>query len=143
MTFLVKHFLSNSEDETKKIARRILKEFPARIIGLSGDLGAGKTVFCKGFFSALGIQQENIVSPSFNIVNMYEKGNKKFYHIDLYRYSHFEDDFGFWDILSSNNYVLIEWAERLGEDIVELDQLIEIKVVAENKRSIDILKFKE
>ena len=142
MTILIKEFISNNEEETKKIAGNISKEFKARSIGLCGELGAGKTVFCKGFFSAFGIPEENIVSPSFNIVNVYKNEQKKFYHIDLYRYVNFEDDFGFWEILSSENIVVIEWAERLGSDMEELDLIIQIEV-QDNKRSIKLYNPKE
>ncbi|MCD6580081.1 tRNA (adenosine(37)-N6)-threonylcarbamoyltransferase complex ATPase subunit type 1 TsaE [bacterium] len=143
MTILIDSFTSKGEEETIEIARGIANKYEFKTIGLSGDLGAGKTIFCKGYFSAFGVLPENIVSPSFNIVNIYINDKKEYFHIDLYRYSHFEDDFGFWDIISSGNYVLIEWAERLGKDIRELDLLIEIKKLNENKRLINVYKFEK
>lgn len=87
------------------------------ILLLSGALGAGKTIFVKGIASQLGIQTDDVTSPSFTLVNPHE-GRLLLYHIDLYRLdagasaAHAVD---LEELLTNENAVIvIEWAERLG-----------------------------
>ena len=87
------------------------------ILLLSGPLGAGKTIFVKGICSALGIDEEDVTSPSFTLVNPYE-GRLRLYHLDLYRLdvgasaAHAVD---LDDLLADERSVIvIEWAERMG-----------------------------
>jgi tRNA threonylcarbamoyladenosine biosynthesis protein TsaE len=84
---------------------------------LSGPLGAGKTMFVKGMSAALGIEEEDVTSPSFTLVNPYS-GRLQLYHIDLYRLdegasaAHAVD---LDELLSDEHAVIvIEWAERMG-----------------------------
>ncbi|MBI2025003.1 MAG: tRNA (adenosine(37)-N6)-threonylcarbamoyltransferase complex ATPase subunit type 1 TsaE [Candidatus Harrisonbacteria bacterium] len=111
--------ISKSAQETKKIAaklaKKILKEKPhqkhARVIALTGELGAGKTTFVQGFAKALGIKSR-MVSPTFLIFRKY----KNFYHVDVYRIHSTKelDVLNFKSILnSSENILLIEWAEKI------------------------------
>jgi tRNA threonylcarbamoyladenosine biosynthesis protein TsaE len=83
---------------------------------LYGDLGAGKTVFIKGFASAFGIPERDIGSASYVIVAEYET-TPPFYHMDLYRLGGVacDEDMGVWEYIESDAIVVIEWAERLGE----------------------------
>jgi len=87
------------------------------ILLLSGPLGAGKTIFVKGICSALGIDEEDVTSPSFTLVNPY-RGRLRLYHLDLYRLdegataAHAVD---LEDLLADETSVIvIEWAERMG-----------------------------
>jgi len=79
---------------------------------LYGDLGAGKTVFAKGFAAGLGID-EHITSPTFAIVNVYE-GKCPFYHFDLYRLEEPDElyNIGYEDYIYGSGISLIEWPER-------------------------------
>lgn len=87
------------------------------ILLLSGSLGAGKTVFVKGIAEALGIEPEEVTSPSFTLVNPYS-GRLQLYHLDLYRLdtgpaAAHAVDLG--ELLTDDKAVIvIEWAERLG-----------------------------
>jgi tRNA threonylcarbamoyladenosine biosynthesis protein TsaE len=88
------------------------------IILLDGALGAGKTVFAKGVSSALEIDTDEVTSPSFTLVNVYEEGRLKLYHLDLYRLNegasaaHAVD---LDELLTDESAVfIIEWAERMG-----------------------------
>ena len=87
------------------------------VLLLSGPLGAGKTIFVKGIASSLGIDPEDVTSPTFSLVNPY-RGRLTLYHLDLYRLDAGEAAARAVDldeILSdSNAVVVIEWAERLG-----------------------------
>ena len=81
---------------------------------LYGNLGAGKTVFAKGFAAGLGIAA-HITSPTFAIVNVYE-GNFPFYHFDLYRLEDSDElyNIGYEDFIYGSGISLIEWPERAG-----------------------------
>jgi tRNA threonylcarbamoyladenosine biosynthesis protein TsaE len=88
------------------------------ILLLDGPLGAGKTIFVKGLAAGLGVDAEEVTSPSFTLVNPYE-GRLPLFHIDLYRLdagasaAHAVD----LDELITNEQavIVIEWAERLGK----------------------------
>ena len=76
---------THDERETIELAENFESEkFPNMVICLDGDLGSGKTVFTKGFASALGID-EVITSPTFNIVKEYYDGEIRLFHMDVYR----------------------------------------------------------
>lgn len=78
-------FESHSEDETKEFAKKFAKEIKkGDVIVLSGDLGSGKTKFTEGFLSYFGLEDE-ISSPTFTIINEYQKDNTNIYHFDVYR----------------------------------------------------------
>ena len=87
------------------------------ILLLNGPLGAGKTVFVKGLAKSLGIDPEEVTSPSFTLVNPYS-GRLPLFHIDLYRLNEGADAAHAVDLdelLNDESAVLvIEWAERLG-----------------------------
>src|SRR5438309_6099942 len=110
--------ISHNESETFDLGERLGRELTGGdIILLDGPLGAGKTMLVKGIASALGIDQEEVTSPSFTLVNPHN-GRLLLYHIDLYRLdegataAHAVD---LDEILTDENaVVIIEWAERLG-----------------------------
>lgn len=111
-------WLSSGPDETFRLGKRTGEKLRGgEILLLSGPLGAGKTIFAKGIAAALGIDPNEITSPSFTLVNPYN-GRLPLFHIDLYRLdegasaAHAVD----LDELISNEaaVIVIEWAERLG-----------------------------
>lgn len=78
-------FISNSPEDTQSLGRLWAAALPAgTVIGLSGDLGAGKTQLVKGLATGLGIK-DRINSPTFGLVNEYESGRLPLFHLDLYR----------------------------------------------------------
>jgi tRNA threonylcarbamoyladenosine biosynthesis protein TsaE len=109
---------SFNEHETFDLGIRMGEQLSGgEIILLDGPLGAGKTVLVKGIARALGVDDEDVTSPSFTLVNLYQ-GRLLLYHIDLYRLekgataAHAVD---LDDILTDDKaVVIIEWAERLG-----------------------------
>src|SRR5262245_57596705 len=111
-------WISNSPAETFDLGNRVGQHLVGgEILLLTGPLGAGKTIFVKGIASALGIDPEEVTSPSFTLVNPYD-GGLPLYHIDLYRLdegasaAHAVD----LDELLGNekSVIVIEWADRLG-----------------------------
>jgi tRNA threonylcarbamoyladenosine biosynthesis protein TsaE len=117
-SLLTGEIVSNSQTETFDLGMRIGEALRGgEILLLSGALGAGKTVLVKGIAHALEVDEEEVTSPSFTLVNPYD-GRLRVYHIDLYRLdegasaAHAVD---LDEILTDENaVVIIEWAERLG-----------------------------
>lgn len=112
-------YLSNSEQETKLIAEKLAKDTKGHIFTLTGELGAGKTIFVQGFAKGLGIK-EKIISPTFVLIRQHKipGTTKVLYHIDLYRLENTTNlkELGLEEIWSNpGNYVLIEWAEKIKE----------------------------
>ncbi len=111
-------FVSNNEQETFDLGVRIGQQLRGgEILLLNGSLGAGKTVFVKGMAQALDVDEDDVSSPSFTLVNPYQ-GRLLLYHIDLYRLdegasaAHAVD---LDELLSDEEAVtIIEWAERMG-----------------------------
>jgi tRNA threonylcarbamoyladenosine biosynthesis protein TsaE len=105
--------------ETFELGRRTGARLAGgEILLLSGPLGAGKTVFVKGLASALGLDPDEVSSPSFTLVNRHDEGRLRLYHLDLYRLeegpaaAHAVD---LDELLTDERAVIvIEWAERMG-----------------------------
>jgi tRNA threonylcarbamoyladenosine biosynthesis protein TsaE len=109
--------ISSSPEQTFNFGFQIGERLNGgEILLLSGPLGAGKTILVKGVCAALGIEEEDVTSPSFTLVNPYE-GRLRLYHIDLYRLeegvaaAHAVD---LDELLGDeNSIIVIEWAERM------------------------------
>ncbi len=127
------------EEDTMEIAENLESEkFPNMIICLMGDLGSGKTVFTKGFANALGID-ENITSPTFNIIKEYTGGEANLYHMDLYRLNGDIKNLGLDEYFEKDGVVIIEWADMIEEYLPEERLDIKFKVIDEDTR---VLVFK-
>jgi tRNA threonylcarbamoyladenosine biosynthesis protein TsaE len=120
---------------------RALEDSPGRglILALAGPLGAGKTHFVKGLAAGLGIEPDQVASPTFVIVSQYRAGERMLAHVDLYRLQRAEDldDVGFLDLLEPAAVVAVEWADRFPEAL-PLDRLelrVERDAEAEGSRS--------
>ena len=116
-------FISNNEDDTKKIAYKLASKLKTGdVVLLIGDLGAGKTKFVEGFLSFWNLQNE-ISSPTFTIVNEYKTNDTNIYHFDVYR---LENQDEFYEIggqeYFENGISLIEWGNLI-EDIIPKDYL--------------------
>ncbi|OGE72439.1 tRNA (adenosine(37)-N6)-threonylcarbamoyltransferase complex ATPase subunit type 1 TsaE [Candidatus Daviesbacteria bacterium RIFCSPLOWO2_02_FULL_38_15] len=136
-------YISHSADETKKLAQRLAQNTQARIFALTGDLGAGKTIFVQGFAQGLDIK-EKIISPTFVLIRQHHIPNtdKTLYHIDLYRLEKEEDfkQLGLKDLLNdSNHLILIEWAEKIKGLLPKMTTWIYLETANQNSRQITIV----
>lgn len=109
---------SRSPEETQSLGARFGQSLQGgEIVLLSGELGAGKTLFVKGMAGALGVAEDDVTSPSFTLVNHYT-GRLELYHIDLYRLNEGAQAAHAVDldelIADERAVIVIEWAERMG-----------------------------
>ena len=127
---------SFSPDETMQIASQLAKQYSRHLILLKGSMGAGKTLFSRGFAQGLGIEQK-VSSPTYTIMNEYRHQNQCLYHLDLYRINSLEEviDAGLYEILEAEMPCLVEWPER----VADLDRLPHLEVVLkpDNSKSDD------
>lgn len=112
-------YFSNSEDETKKVGRKIGKNLSTGdVLGLYGKLATGKTIFTKAVLEGLGMKETRYVkSPSFIIMREYEINEYKVYHFDLYRVDTIKEiqEIGWNELIDSGGICIIEWAQRADE----------------------------
>jgi tRNA threonylcarbamoyladenosine biosynthesis protein TsaE len=134
-------YLSNSDIETIDRGKKLGALLSGGdIVALSGPLGSGKTWFSKGIGLGLGVDpHEVIVSPSFSLVNEY-RGKHTLYHMDLYRLDNISDiiAIGVDEYVNEESVVVIEWAERCREILPEGYIDVNIRILGENERSIEI-----
>lgn len=108
---------TNSREETFALGRKMgAAARPGQVIALSGDLGAGKTVFTQGFAAGLGIT-EPVTSPTFTIQQIYEGGSLTLYHYDVYRIEDPSEmeEIGYEEAFYGDGVTLIEWAGMIEE----------------------------
>jgi tRNA threonylcarbamoyladenosine biosynthesis protein TsaE len=131
-------FISNSVEETIAFARdwsRILR--PNDVVGLTGDLGAGKTHFVKGLLAGLEGTDE-ATSPTFTLLHEYRGGRLPLYHFDFYRLqSRTEiEEIGFDDYLREGGVTVIEWADRFPEVLPTRARWLRLETRDESSREI-------
>ena len=124
----MEEIITYSEEETKKVAKQIAEKMGASgIIVLNGELGAGKTKFTEGFLSYFGLEDE-ISSPTFNIVNEYKNKKITIYHFDVYRLSDIDEFYAIGgEEYFSKGICLIEWGEIIEEALPKHYTKITIK----------------
>lgn len=127
--------LENIDDFVSKNIN--LNKLP-KVIGLSGELGAGKTTIIKSIIKFLGCN-EIVTSPTFNIVKQYKVKSLDIYHVDLYRMSSWNE---FLDldlpIYTENSIFLIEWINIIPDKFLKDMFQIEIEVIDEMTRKINL-----
>lgn len=130
-----------SPEETFELGKKIGQEaMPGTVYTLTGDLGAGKTVFTQGVAAGLGIT-EPVNSPTFTIVQIYEGGRCPFYHLDVYRIGDIleMDEIGYEDYFYGDGVCLIEWADLIEEILPE--HLVRIQIAKDLEKGFDYRKI--
>jgi tRNA threonylcarbamoyladenosine biosynthesis protein TsaE len=131
---------SNSTRETKMWGRRLGSLLQGgELLALSGDLGAGKTCLIKGIARGLSLREENILSPTFTMIQEHH-GRLPLYHIDLYRLDNVTiDELGLREYLFSESVAAVEWFERLkgGGEVERLS--VRISYTGANSRRIEFI----
>lgn len=134
---------TGSPEKTRMAAEYLGKLLESgTIIGLDGELGAGKTEFVKGLAAGVGVPENTyITSPTYSIINQYT-GRLPLYHLDLYRLSEPDElyDTGLEDILAENAIVVVEWPSIMSE-MAETDISIIIQVTGITERKISFFGY--
>jgi tRNA threonylcarbamoyladenosine biosynthesis protein TsaE len=131
--------VSHSQSQTKGWGTKLAQLLEGgEIIGLSGELGAGKTCFARGVAEGLGVGPNAwIRSPTFTLINEYH-GRLPVYHIDLYRVSGRAEQEGLdlREYLYGDGVCLVEWSEYLAAD--EAEEFLEVNLAhaAVNRRKL-------
>lgn len=109
------------------------------VIAYNGDLGAGKTTITRGISIGMGLGDE-VISPTFSLVNEYSADKIRLYHFDMYRISSPEDleTTGFYDYLDEGGVLAIEWSENIKSELPENTIRISIQRIDDNSRQITI-----
>lgn len=138
---ILKSVVTDSEKATFKLGEKLGKMLSGgEIVLLSGDLGAGKTVFARGLAKGLGVTDE-IVSPTFTLLNCYH-GRLDLYHYDAYRLQGAEDaeQRGLTEYFGAKNGVcVIEWPQNIEGAIVGDTIEVNIKYIDERKREVTVV----
>ena len=132
-------YIADDESDTISLAENIESEhFPGMVICLNGELGSGKTVFTKAFASALGIE-DDVTSPTFNIIKEYPNGELPLYHMDVYRLEGNVSELDLDEYFYGNGVTIIEWADMIESSLPKERLDISIRVTGEDTRTF-ILK---
>lgn len=136
---MTSEIITNSKEETIKLGEIISNNlFPGAVITLNGDLGAGKTTITKGIGKGLGIE-EDINSPTFNILKCYFNNKLNLYHIDAYRLEDVPPEgknIGLEEVIEGDGVAVIEWPKFINEMIPFHSMNIEIHSLGGDKRKL-------
>jgi len=127
----------DSVEDTARLASIISDYvFKGMVIGLTGDLGSGKTTFTKYLAKRIGVS-DNLNSPTFTILKIYD-AKIPLYHMDVYRLENIGYDYELDEFIYGDGISVIEWypyiASMLPEEILEID----LKVINEYSRNVTI-----
>ena len=138
-----RHFQTTtcSPNETQKLGETIGNWInDPLVIGLSGDLGSGKTAFVQGLAAGLDVPGHYyITSPTFTLINEYP-GRFPLFHIDLYRLEGINDleDIGLDELLYDQAVIAIEWVEKMSDDLPDEHLILSFEIAADDCRRISL-----
>ncbi|MCI8280907.1 MAG: tRNA (adenosine(37)-N6)-threonylcarbamoyltransferase complex ATPase subunit type 1 TsaE [Lachnospiraceae bacterium] len=132
---------TNSPEETFALGETMGKAAKeGEFYTLVGDLGTGKTVFTQGIAQGLGIE-EPVTSPTFTIVQVYDRGRMPFYHFDVYRIGDVEEmeEIGYEDYFYGAGLTLVEWGNLIEELLPQKRK--EIRIEKDLEKGFDYRKI--
>jgi tRNA threonylcarbamoyladenosine biosynthesis protein TsaE len=131
--------VSRSEEETFELAARLAGALVAGdVVLLSGPLGAGKTAFVRGLAAGLGVDPDDVSSPTFTLVHEYRGGRLVLYHADLSRLERAATaDLGLEELGIRDGVLAIEWPERLAHELPSA-RIVRIEPVDDTTRRITV-----
>jgi len=133
-------FRAVSENDTGQLGTALASAFqPGLVVALIGNLGAGKTRLVQSIAVALGLNRQDVTSPTFVLIQEYA-GKLRLYHFDTYRLSDSDQflELGADELMASDGVCLIEWADRV-DDVLPRDLLrIEIEITGPEERFFQI-----
>ncbi|MCK0159515.1 tRNA (adenosine(37)-N6)-threonylcarbamoyltransferase complex ATPase subunit type 1 TsaE [Allomuricauda sp. F6463D] len=128
-------------DQINEVAKEVLQIAPSKVLCLYGDMGVGKTTLVKALVKELGAI-DLASSPTFGLVNEYsdQNNNPIAYHFDFYRLNDEIEafDIGFEDYLGTDEWLFIEWPEKISSLLPENAVSLFLHFVEENTRSIEL-----
>jgi len=132
-----------SAEETKSFAACVARVVaPGTVIGLEGDLGAGKTCFVKGFATGLGIDEDEISSPTFTLIAEHYSGRLPLYHIDLYRLEGGAiEGLGIEEYVFGHGVTVIEWFQFLPVGVVTEYLLLSLAITGDDTRALTLTAY--
>ncbi len=136
---------TNAPEETYEIGAEFAKSLSGdEVVFMFGEAGAGKTVFTKGLAKTLGVKEE-ILSPTFPLVCVYEDGSFPLYHFDMYRISSEEEAYeaGLIDMIYGGGVKVIEWSENIKE-YLDITEFFTVEIAyKDGGREVEISKEKQ
>lgn len=111
---MITEIILNSEQDSKDFAEKLASQITkGTIITLTGDLGCGKTFLCREIIRSLCNQDITVISPTFNLLQIYQAPKFDIYHFDLYRLKQLNEiyELGIEEAFSENAVCLIEWPD--------------------------------
>jgi tRNA threonylcarbamoyladenosine biosynthesis protein TsaE len=131
--------VTRSQDETERLAQTLADGLgPGAVLRLIGPLGAGKTAFVRGLARGLGIDPDDVSSPTFTLIHEYRGGRLRLFHADLYRLgSAAAEDLGLDELGVRDGVLAIEWPDRLTHEFGGAID-VTLEVVDETTRKIDV-----
>ena len=131
--------ISHAEEQTIAVGRALAATLSAGdVLLLSGTLGAGKTAFVRGLAEGLGVDPDEVSSPTFTLVHEYRGGRLALYHVDLYRLDRAATgDLGLEEMGMADGVLAIEWPERLTHALPGATR-ITIEIIDDGSRRITV-----
>lgn len=131
--------ISKNAEETRSLAAKIVRQLKGGdVVLLTGDLGAGKTMFVSGALNELGYK-DHVISPTFNILKCYFEVKPNIFHIDAYRLENQNIDIGLDEFIEGNGITFIEWPVFIEPLIPNKHIEISIKRIGDESREIEII----